>query len=133
MELVGDLEGQGQAEGQVGEGEIDHEDDGGSLGRGAEQEQPHGKSVSNQVYDGDDRVDGRNDDAGVCVLEQGQGGVVQLTGVARHDRIGMASNHLGSGLAKACEEESIQSKQHQSDNATPTAANVSLSLLVPRV
>lgn len=76
MKLVGDLKGQGGTKGQVGEGEMNHEDDGGSLGRGTEDEDPHGKAISYQVNGNNDHVDERDDDAVVCVLKQGQGGVV---------------------------------------------------------
>ena len=56
-ELVGDLEGQGGSQGQVSQGQVDHEDDGGGLGRGAEQQQPHGEAVSAQVDHSDHHVD----------------------------------------------------------------------------
>ena len=65
FELVGDLEGQGSAESQVGEGEINHEDDGGSLRRRAEEEEPHGEAVSYQVNGSNNHVHDRDDDAGV--------------------------------------------------------------------
>lgn len=41
VELVGDLEGQGGAKSQVGEGQVNHEDDGGSLGGGMKEEEPY--------------------------------------------------------------------------------------------
>lgn len=76
LELVGDLEGQGSAQGQVGEGEINHEDDGGSLRRRAEEEEPHGKAISYQVNGSNQNVHDRDGDAGVYILKQVQGGVV---------------------------------------------------------
>lgn len=76
LKLVGDLKGQGSAEGQVSEGEINHEDDGDRLGRGTEEEDPHGKAISYQVNGNDDHVDDRDGNAGVCALKQVQGGVV---------------------------------------------------------
>lgn len=76
LELVGDLKWQGYAQGQVSEGEINHEDDGGSLGGGTEDEDPHGEAISYQVDGSDKHVDDRDGNAGVCILEQGQGGVV---------------------------------------------------------
>lgn len=96
LELVGDLKGQGSAKGQVGEGEIYHEDDGWGLGGGAEDEEPHGKAISDQVDGSDDYVDDRDGNAGVPIHKQGQSGVVQLeaAGVPRHDWMGMASRHL---------------------------------------
>ncbi len=68
LKLVGDLKGQGSAQGQVSEGEINHEDDGGSLGVGTEEEDPHGKAISNQVNGSNDDVDDRDGNAGVCIL-----------------------------------------------------------------
>lgn len=76
MELVGDLKGQGSPEGQVGEGEINHEDDGWSLWGGTEQEEPHGKAISYQVNGSDDHIDDGDGNAGVDILKQGQGGIV---------------------------------------------------------
>ncbi len=76
LELVGDLKGQGSPKGQVGEGEINHEDDGGSLGGGTEQEEPHGKAISYQVNGSDNNIDDGDGNAGVYILKQGQGGVV---------------------------------------------------------
>lgn len=96
LELVGNLKGQGSAEGQVGEGEVNHEDDGGRLRPGAEDEQPHGKAVSHQVDGGDNHVDDRNDDAGADTLKQGQGRVVELgaAGIPRHDWKATSSKSL---------------------------------------
>lgn len=78
QELVGDLEGQANTEGQVREGEINHEDDRCRLGAGAHDENPQGKDVSNQVDDRDQRVEDRRDDGGLPILKkrQGQQGVV---------------------------------------------------------
>lgn len=66
---------------------MNHEDDGGSLGGRTEEEDPNGKAISYQVNGNDDQVDERDGDAGVCVLKQGQGGVVQpgAAGIPRHD------------------------------------------------
>jgi len=97
LELVGDLKGQHGAERQVGEGEINHEDDGRRLGGGAEDEEPHGEAISRQVDGGDDRVDDGDGDAGVGVEEQGPGGVVELeaaAGIPRHDWMRTGSRHL---------------------------------------
>lgn len=96
LKLVGDLKGQGSSEGQVGDGEINHEDDGGSLGGGTEEEDPHGKAVSYQVDGGDYCVDDRGGDAGLYIQKQGQGGVVQLrvVRIPSHDQMTMASCHL---------------------------------------
>lgn len=75
LELVGDLKRQGSAKGQVGEGEINHEDDGGGLG-GTEDEDPHRKAISYQVNRSDDHIDDRDGNAGIYIHKQGQGGVV---------------------------------------------------------
>lgn len=77
LKLVGDLERQGNTEDQVREGEINHEDDRCRLG-GADDEDPHGKAVSNQVDGCDQHVDDRCDDATVHILKKGQGGVVEV-------------------------------------------------------
>lgn len=76
VELVVYLKGQGGAEGHVGEGEVNHEDDGRGFGRGTKEEQPHGEPISGQVYGGDEHVDDRDGNAGVSVLKHGQRGVV---------------------------------------------------------
>lgn len=94
LELVGNLKGQGRTKGQIGEGEINHEDDGGRLGGGTKDEEPHGKPIPYQVNDSDDHVDDRNGNAGVYILKQGQSGVVQFAGIVPHDWVGMASDHL---------------------------------------
>lgn len=87
MELVGDLKGQGGAKSQVGEGEVNHEDDGGSLGGGMKEEEPYWQAVSYQADDCYEHVDNRNGNAGVHILKQQQRGVVELgpAGVPRHD------------------------------------------------
>lgn len=81
MHLIHDLEGQDEAQGQVSQGQVDHEDDGGSFGRRMEEEEPHGEAVSYQVDDGDHNVDNGDCCTGCYVLEQGQGGVVQFGAV----------------------------------------------------
>lgn len=77
LELVGNLKGQSSAKGQVGEGEINHEDDGGGLRGSTEDEEPHGKAVSHQVDGSDEAIDDGDGNAGVYILKQGPGGVVQ--------------------------------------------------------
>lgn len=76
LELVGDLKGQGGPEENVGQGEINHKDDGRGLGVGAKDEEPHGEAISYQVNGSDHHIDGRDGDAGVYIQEQGPGGVV---------------------------------------------------------
>lgn len=81
LHLILDLEGQDEAQGQVSQGQVYHEDDGGSFGSGTEEEKPHGEAISCQVDDGDHDVDDGDSCAGCCVLEQGQGDVVQFGAV----------------------------------------------------
>lgn len=90
LQLVVDLERKGSAEGQVGEGEIDHENDGGGLWCGVEDEEPHGKAISYQVNGGNDGVDNRYDNACVYVLEYGQSVVAQFgaAGIPHDERMG---------------------------------------------
>lgn len=76
LKLVGNLKGQGGAEGQIGEGEVNHEDDGGGLGGRAEEEYPHGKAVSYQVDGGDHHVNDGDGHAGLYIVKHGQGGIV---------------------------------------------------------
>ena len=76
LELVGDLKGQRSANSHVGEGEINHEDDGWGLWGGMEDEEPHGKAISYQVDDSDDHIDDRDGNAGVPTAQEGQSGVV---------------------------------------------------------
>lgn len=71
LKLVGDLERQGSAEGQVSESEINHKDDRGRLGGGTDEEDPHGKAVSNQVDGRDHCVDDRRDNADARILKKG--------------------------------------------------------------
>lgn len=103
-ELIGDLEGKGRTKGHVGDGEVNHEDNGGTLGRGTEDEEPHRKAISHQVNGSDDHVDDRNDDADVCVLKEEQRCVVQLGAaqISRHDWMGLGSNHLCGRVREAC-------------------------------
>lgn len=88
LELVGNLKGQCSADSQVGDGQMNHEDDRGSLGSGTKKKKPHGQTISYQVDCSDDDVDDRNKDAGVYTLENEQGCFVQLetAAITRHSR-----------------------------------------------
>lgn len=94
LELIGDLEGQGRAKGQVREGEMNHKDDRCLLGAGVPDEDPQGEDVPHQVDDRDQRVEDRRDDARLLILNkrQGQqGGVVQVAARGVH-------SHGGPGI-----------------------------------
>lgn len=76
LELVGDLKGQSSTESHVGKGKIYHEDDGGRLGRGTEEEEPHGQAISHQVNGRDEYVQSRDRDGGARILQKVYRGVV---------------------------------------------------------
>lgn len=70
LELIGDLKGQGSAKSQISQGEVNHEDDGRSLGGGTKEEEPYWHAISYQVDDCDQHVDNRNGNTGGHVLKQ---------------------------------------------------------------
>lgn len=92
LKLISYLEGQSNAKGQISEGQMNHKYDGDCLGGGTEQQDPHGKAVSDQVDNSDHHVNDRDGNAGVYIRKQGKSGVVQVcvAGVSCHDQTEMA-------------------------------------------
>lgn len=97
--LISYLKGQGNAKGQVCEGQMNHEYDGDRLGGGTEEQDPQGKGISNEVDSSDHRVHDRDGNAGVYICKQGKGGVVQVgvAAVSCHDWMEMVCCHLRGG------------------------------------
>lgn len=67
---------------------MNHENDGDTLGGGAEEEDPHGEGISYQIECSDHQVNDRNGNAGVFIPKQGKGGIVKLgvAGIHSHDQ-----------------------------------------------
>lgn len=75
---------------------MDHEYDGDRLRRGAEEQDPHGRDISNQVHSSDHHIEDRDGDPGVSIFKEGKGGIVQLyvVGVSCHGQRQTACCHL---------------------------------------
>lgn len=67
---------------------MNHEYDGDCLRRGTEEQDPHGRDISNQVDRSDPHIYDRDGDPGVSIFKEVKGGVVQLygVGVCCHDQ-----------------------------------------------